>query len=229
MKHLHFESIASTQIFLKEKIEQLIHEDKHILISCDEQTNGIGRNGNTWDHQKKGIAISFSVSPCEILSLTTIEMGILVIQFFKEKFKRDIYLKWPNDLMNSEGKKLGGIITHFHDSSTLIVGIGINLMSNYLTTNYRHGISSLELEIDYLKKLSEEIYLYILNNRLSKNKIIEQFNQYCIHLNQEIESVENGAPVFGKTVGINETGALLIQNKQNKMIEIISGSINLMN
>ena len=85
MYHLHFNNIPSTQIYLKDNLELLKIKNQNVLISSSEQTEGIGRRGNAWDTYPNSLALSFTLKPNTIASLTPIEVGLIVSQFFKKK------------------------------------------------------------------------------------------------------------------------------------------------
>lgn len=228
MYHLHFESIDSTQIYLKEKVEELLNLDpnKNILISCQNQTAGIGRTGNAWVHQNKSLAFSFTIKPCSEISLTTIEMGILIRQFFLEKYSKEIFLKWPNDLMNIKKEKVGGIISNFHSNEMVIVGIGINMThQSSRISESNQKISSLEINVYDFKVLYEEIYQYILNNRIKLEDIKNKFEASCIHLNQKVIVNDHHSSKHGFFKGIDQTGNMILENETHHEIKINSGHL----
>ena len=220
MYHQHFNSIGSTQIYLKENLAQLKKESKwnEILISCSEQTNGIGQRGNQWDTYSNSLAMSFTVKPNATASLTPIEIGILVIHFIKLKFNLDLHLKWPNDILDIDFKKCGGIICHYIDSETVVVGLGINLgeVLKPNAKNYRHGFSTLIQNLKLTpadqENLSKEFYHFALTNRLiDTNELITLFNQHCAHLNKIVIISENNIEIEGDFVGIGDNGDALIK------------------
>jgi BirA family biotin operon repressor/biotin-[acetyl-CoA-carboxylase] ligase len=196
------------------------------LISCSEQSSGIGRTGNVWDFYPESLAMSFLITPNIAPSLTTIELGILALQFFKQKFNLEIYLKWPNDLMSKDAKKCGGIIAHYIDTNTIIAGIGINLSKP--NHNYPYPVSHITLEKDFDKKdLSLQIYKFILEKRIQDaEKIIELFKANCIHTNQSVNIIEGDITYSGIFNGINNLGEAIIDiNGMRK--KFLSGPLNL--
>ena len=229
MNHLHFETINSTQLYLKENIETLLKNNSDILISCDFQTHGIGRSGNSWIHQPKSIAMSFTITPSLELTITPIEIGIATILFFRETFNQTLFLKWPNDLMSISRKKVGGIITHFHNNDNLIAGLGINLdlLSNQANDQFRYGIDALNLQTDLtVKQISELLYKYILKNRIDVNQVVNFFNKHCLHMNKAVKIEDHQITTEGICRGINQMGALLIES-QKEIQPFISGSLTL--
>jgi len=230
IRHLKFEQLPSTQEWVKENISEYLGEA--LLVSTSKQVLGKGRHGNSWDQLGKSLAFSFVLTPCEVLTLTPLEIGCLVVNFFKNK-GADIVLKWPNDLLvleNDEIKKTGGILCHFLDNNKLLVGIGLNLESVNTTKiensklpagALKVGLSSYE---NFSHDLPYEIFHFILTNRLSKDEIRAQWSTDCYHLNKKVEILDGHSRVSGTFKGIGENGEALIDSKDG-LKKIISGSL----
>ena len=130
IKHLKFEELDSTQIWLKENI--ISHLDSNTLVSTRLQLKGTGRLGSTWNQFGASLAFSFLVAPCDPLTLTSLEIGVQIANFLISK-NQEVILKWPNDILIKEKdgfKKVGGILSHYHSKDILIVGVGLNLELN---------------------------------------------------------------------------------------------------
>ena len=235
MYHQHFTSIPSTQIYLKENLEALKAQDNDILISCSEQTLGIGQRGNTWDSHPNSIAMSFTLKPNNTPTLTPLEIGLLTIGFLKVKFNKEILIKWPNDLLSIDGKKCGGILCQFIDNTTVIVGLGINLgkLSNRSINNYKHGISSVDsnLEMSALEQevVSKELYHFLGSNRFSDASELKKiFDKHCAHLNKTVSISEDGLDRYGIFRGIGTNGEALVE--VNSIIKtFLSSSLTIIN
>jgi BirA family biotin operon repressor/biotin-[acetyl-CoA-carboxylase] ligase len=222
MQHQHFDKIPSTQLFLREHLEEF--SDTEVLISCDEQTQGIGRTGNSWDFYPKSLAMSFTITPNTVPSLTSIEIGLLTLEFIKKKFDQKLLLKWPNDLMTIDSKKCGGIISHYINTSKIIVGLGINF--SIPTKNYQYPTDGISINQEiFPKDLSLEIYRYILANRILNSKqLTEQFLQNCVHQNQLVTLIDGVSVINGVFKGINHNGEALIEIK-DEIKTFIAGSL----
>lgn len=217
MYHQHFNTLDSTQVFLKNNLEKLKSEQNDILISASHQTHGIGRSGNNWDNFENSLAMSFTIAPNKIATLTPLEIGVLTVKFFHRHFNKELYIKWPNDLMTKDGKKCGGILCQYIDSKTVIVGIGINLGKHERITNhqYRYDVGSVDqqLEINPLEqeKICRELYEFYLEERITNYQVLKaDFNRACIHLNREVFIFENEKDFVGEFTGIGENGEALI-------------------
>ncbi|MFA6236983.1 MAG: biotin--[acetyl-CoA-carboxylase] ligase [Bacteriovorax sp.] len=234
MYQQHFNTIGSTQTYLKENWETLRLKDHDILISCSRQTEGVGRKGNTWETFPNGLALSFTLKPNPIPSLTPLEIGLMTINFFRKKFKKDLVIKWPNDILDCEGNKCGGIICHYVDNSTVIAGLGINLGKFEMPSvlDFPCGLGcvdkNLELNTQDQERISREIYEEMLEHRILNTENFKNiFNRTCAHLNKKVSIYENGVDHVGIFKGIGGNGEALVEI--NSSIEtFISSSLTIL-
>lgn len=151
-----YEEIDSTQneIFRRIKKGQIINGS---VIMADIQTAGKGTHGRIWHTDEKGnIAFSFYIQTnCEIERLDglTIDIAKILVDMFREKYKINIQIKEPNDLMINN-KKIGGILTQGKINGKyikyLVIGIGININKKYFTNDIKDIATSIknEFEVD---------------------------------------------------------------------------------
>jgi len=217
MKKIFLDQCHSTQETLKEHVQSL-NSFQPILVSTKKQTNGYGRRGNQWVFTPKSLAMSCSIQLNETPSLTPLEISCSVSSFFKTTYKKDIALKWPNDLLNPTGIKMGGIILSTYKDFALL-GIGINLESSPEVRSY--PTAALDLSVD-TNILSMQIYEYILSNRMSPTQTIEQWNKNCIHLNEKV-SFNSRDYIFK---GIDKLGLALLRDG-DEIIKASSGEVSL--
>ncbi len=219
MYHSHFNSIHSTQIYLRDNLVELKGHHQDILITASEQTLGIGRKGSHWDSYDNSIAMSFTLKPNPVPTLTPIEIGILACEYLKKDFGVSIHLKWPNDLLTSEGKKCGGILAQYIDNETVIAGLGLNLGSlptEEAPGHYKHGLGnvakSLELSLEDKKTIPLKLYEYILKNRItSAQEMQTRFHTTCLHIGNIVDIDDDGFNYEGKFMGIGQNGEALVE------------------
>ena len=147
-----YEEIDSTQneIFRRIKKGQIINGS---VIMADIQTAGKGTHGRIWHTDEKGnIAFSFYIQTnCEIERLDglTIDIAKILVDMFREKYKINIQIKEPNDLMINN-KKIGGILTQGKINGKyikyLVIGIGININKKYFTNDIKDIATSIKNE-----------------------------------------------------------------------------------
>ena len=147
-----YEEIDSTQneIFRRIKKGQIINGS---VIMADIQTAGKGTHGRIWHTDEKGnIAFSFYIQTnCEIERLDglTIDIAKILVDMFREKYKINIQIKEPNDLMINN-KKIGGILTQGKINGKyikyLVIGLGININKKYFTNDIKDIATSIKNE-----------------------------------------------------------------------------------
>ena len=147
-----YEEIDSTQneIFRRIKKGQIINGS---VIMADIQTAGKGTHGRIWHTDEKGnIAFSFYIQTnCEIERLDglTIDIAKILVDMFREKYKINIQIKEPNDLMINN-KKIGGILTQGKINGKyrkyLVIVIGININKKYFTNDIKDIATSIKNE-----------------------------------------------------------------------------------
>lgn len=127
-----FAEIDSTNSYLMAQAAPLPGQLRVALT--DNQTQGRGRHGRTWvSPPGSGLCLSlaytFVEQPANLPALT-LAIGLGAIDALEQVGVAGVFLKWPNDLIASDGK-LGGILTETQsqgsDSTTVVTGIGINV------------------------------------------------------------------------------------------------------
>ncbi|MCT4642221.1 MAG: biotin--[acetyl-CoA-carboxylase] ligase [Bacteriovoracaceae bacterium] len=222
MKHIHLKSCESTQNELSNRFS-----NDHILISTENQTSGRGRGTNKWDVFSGSLCFSFSIKASQIKTLSSLEVGVLVCDFFKQNFNKAIQLKWPNDLIY-KNKKVGGILINTLSNNWLNVGIGINLSKSQeeFFGDYKVKAITLFTSKNINKQsIAFKIYHYILDNRLASSSIHKRWNLLCAHIDKRVEIYDTNIHQEGVFLGINDDGSAQIQTKQS-IINIYSGSLN---
>lgn len=226
IKHIHTEECSSTQSVLRDNISQ---NYQNILISTDNQTEGIGRKGSRWIQYSNAIAMSFTIPTSKALTLIPLEMGILICQYINEKFNIQLKLKWPNDLLVQKKFKAGGIIIQNSSNKNLLVGVGLNFGKLDKQSDFGN-YNAATISNDEISKeaLSLDIYKYILDNRIiDYDELLNHWNNLCDHLNVEVKISEGSSlKLQGIFKGIGKSGEALIQLKDGTTKEVFSGTLS---
>ena len=127
-----FASIDSTNTYL---LQQPAPAPTRFRVAiADEQTSGRGRRSRRWvSPAGSGLYLSIAYTferSLEQLPALTLALGVGVVDALGGLGIDGIGLKWPNDIVASDGK-LGGILTEAlsgrGDGVTVVAGIGINI------------------------------------------------------------------------------------------------------
>jgi BirA family transcriptional regulator, biotin operon repressor / biotin---[acetyl-CoA-carboxylase] ligase len=107
---------------------------KFDFLTAEYQTAGRGRRGRSWIAPPGGaICLSwswcFDALPTQMGALS-LAVGVAMLRALKQHRIGGVLLKWPNDLVTTEGK-LGGILIEMRSESAgpvqVVVGLGLNV------------------------------------------------------------------------------------------------------
>jgi len=99
-----------------------------VLVTAQRQETGRGRTGAEWLHAPRAVAASLALEapwPIEMIGPLPLVAG-LAMRAALDTLGVDVLLKWPNDLMDTRGAKVGGLLSEMADG-VLVVGVGVNL------------------------------------------------------------------------------------------------------
>ena len=157
MKLLKFtyKKVMSTNDVAIRKIRSGIEQG---IIITNEQKKGRGRFGNKWISLKGNLftTIFYKVNSNYNLKKITQKNCLLIFKTLKTIIKKNISIKYPNDILINS-KKICGIlqeIIKYNNKHFIIVGIGINIVGSPKINKY---------QTTYLNKH--------LNRKVSKYKI----------------------------------------------------------
>ena len=106
---IYKDKVSSTMDLAKKKTSK---NQKSMLVVSDYQAAGRGRLGNKWISSKGNIFFTLKLFPKKNIHLYH-ELGIItciqIIKTIKNFDIKNVYLKWPNDILINN-KKVGGII-----------------------------------------------------------------------------------------------------------------------
>ena len=200
------------------------------VILADEQTNGRGQRGASWD-SKAGENLIFSMFiDTAILSvkdqfyLTQI-ISLAVVNMLS-KFGIEADIKWPNDIY-IKGRKIGGILIENYIKGAFLNGsiIGIGLNINQIEFDNLNA-TSLKLEKGEFIPIQSTVFSLIneMNNgweMLSKNQF-EKINAFYLDklwlLNKESDFIDKSGEFKGCIKGVTTNG-LLIMQKEDKLVQ----------
>ena len=228
---LYFETLDSTQTYLKKHFSQL--DDKTVVIA-DEQTAGRGRFDRKWISQPGGLYFSILLKPnkTDFLANLTQLMALCICQAV-EKYGINPNLKWPNDVQVN-GKKLCGILSETifeHDRiACLVLGIGINVEQKDLSLVGQPAISLRELGVKLAKQdfLQEVLALFfqsysaVLNEGFGaiRSAYLERFP----FIGKPIVVKNGNAALTGIARDLSPRGTLMLQ-MPNETREILIGDL----
>ena len=154
---------------------------------------------------------------------------VIRASFLEFSNKLKLKFKWPNDILINN-KKVGGILIEISKNNSIIIGIGLNLVSNPKKERYswpsdnilncsRLLLSPSQLASEILKHLKIWLEKWYTEDFC---KIKNEWKKNAAFLNQDLISLDN--KIIGRFVGIGNNGQMLLKTKNNKELEIMSGT-----
>jgi len=235
--NLCLDTIDSTSNYLKEHPE--FWQENFFSIRALRQTQGRGRYGRSWFSGENNLTFSFVFNPPEFVSSSnlsplTIVAGLALREAAENLTKKNIQIKWPNDIVFS-GKKLAGILSEMTQTANqkiIIFGIGLNLNSDNMPSDISEKSISLK-DIDGLSRSPDNVlneimiqmkaYLTAFKIPLS-DSIRSEFSRHCLREGNLVSIMDYKNNKIVKknlqVMGINEQGLLGVSS-MNGDIEFI--------
>lgn len=205
------------------------------LLMAYRQTDGRGRKNNKWISNLGNLFLSIKLNKFHIPDtfllnyLTGIIIYDTINSFLAEK--KNIFIKWPNDLL-IDRKKIAGILIDTYSKGSKVydsyIGIGINIKVapinlDYPTTCLRHE-SSLNLS---RKKFLKKLIFYFnywenIFRAQSISYILKSWMKRSLPVNSKISFKTKGVIINGIYKGINMNGSIkvLINNKESNFFNL---------
>ncbi|MBQ4472150.1 MAG: biotin--[Alphaproteobacteria bacterium] len=189
------------------------------VVMAETQTGGRGRYGRVWQSPRGNLYVSFvfESDPKRDAYLSFLT-GLALAESLPEFSVR---LKWPNDIL-LDGKKVAGILLETVENK-IIVGIGVNLLSNpdknvlYPTANLGGRLSPIGL----VKRLMIQYEaLFDVLERKGFKKIRARWLDLAVGVGDTISVHLPNEELIGQFKGISPEGALLL--KVGKTIHCIT-------
>jgi BirA family biotin operon repressor/biotin-[acetyl-CoA-carboxylase] ligase len=212
------------------------------VVIADQQTTGRGRLGRLWFSPPKrnlhlSVVLRPPLSPPQA-PILTFAAAVALGQAIREKTGVQVQLKWPNDLLVS-GRKLAGILTEMsalgREVSWVVVGIGVNvnLEARHLPGELVETATSLKIATGQAHSRAE-LGAAILQSferwcaRLyveGPDAVLDAWRQQSATLGRRVRIREAGETIEGIAVGLEGTGALLVETAPGTTVRVLTGDV----
>lgn len=233
MKTLIFDSIPSTNDYLKEHVDELNH-----MTCCiaKHQTKGKGRLGRVWEDDQTQALFSMLMKD----KLTTSDLSLIpfyTAQTVHQVLSKEVdflTIKWPNDIYIGDKKVAGILIESIIENNhvqAIVVGVGINVNTQTFPDYYRHTPTSLFLETARkwnVWMLIDQIFARFetqWHNR-STEEVIQYVNHFSYLNGKTIAFEINQIEQQGEVKQILLDGSLLVQTEV-QTLKLHSGEVSI--
>ncbi|MBO5564424.1 MAG: biotin--[acetyl-CoA-carboxylase] ligase [Lachnospiraceae bacterium] len=213
------------------------------------QSAGKGRRGRQWLSPAKGnvytsLLLKPALSP-DAAPVITLLAALGAWEAACAVAGRDdlIFIKWPNDLVgigpDGKARKLTGILTEMRleesEIKDIVVGIGLNVNEKDFPGEIAETATSFSLllgrDISRVEltcrmwKAFETLYDIYLSEKGFQG-IKERYEKALINIGRTVRVLDPKDPFTGVAKGVNETGALLVETEEGKIIPVSAGEVS---
>lgn len=209
-----------------------------IVVLADEQTAGRGRRGRTWlTPPGSGVALSVALRP-RVPAADAWQLGLAVALAASDACSgvAPVALKWPNDLVSEDGRKVGGILVETVISGNrldaAVVGVGINVgwarsempseiadRATSLTDLAGRPVDRVALVRGLLERLEDEVAAVEAGT-----SPIERYRQRCTTLGAFIVVATPDGELRGRATALDATGSLVVTHGETRST-VTSGEV----
>jgi BirA family biotin operon repressor/biotin-[acetyl-CoA-carboxylase] ligase len=235
MNHTHFESIDSTNDYLKNNYLTLPHLT---IISAKHQISGKGRYARRW--MDDGTQALFSILLKEKIHKDMLEQLPFVVA---KSLHQQLYpllpflsIKWPNDLVHQD-KKLAGILVESifsgNQLQAIVIGIGLNVN----TVNFPSELQAIATSLKQITHQDTSIHEWIvslsqaiiqeINSSILFLQTIEYCNQFLSLKGKVIQFIQQETLLHGVVKQILPSGQLQVMVK-DQLVSIRSGEVTVL-
>jgi BirA family biotin operon repressor/biotin-[acetyl-CoA-carboxylase] ligase len=230
---IYYPSIDSTNTQAKRLINE--GKDNTMLVICDEQTAGRGRQGKSfYSPALTGIYMSFVTHPMTALQnavTATTAAAVAVCKAVEKLTDKKPKIKWVNDVYLGD-KKICGILTEAvtdfetQTVTSIIIGIGMNIKTIDFPDDVENA-SCLDANVkraDLISAIADE--LYIITNR-DYSDFISYYRSHSMIIGEKINFIQNDRVTPATAIEIDETGGLVVRLDNGELTTLRSGEISI--
>lgn len=214
------------------------------LVVADDQENGRGRRGRSWQSPAGSNAYFTIVLRPEFepdkASMLTLVMAMSVAEAIGEYCGIKAQIKWPNDIVINK-KKVCGILTEMeialetNDIQYVVIGVGINTNQTDFPEEMKEMAGSLLSEGG--KKVSRAGIIMKVMKCFEKNYdtfadtqdlscMMAEYNKMLVNKDRQVRVLDPKGEYTGMAKGINEKGELLVQRKDGQIEAVYAGEVS---
>lgn len=190
------------------------------LVMAESQSHGRGRQGRSWVAPTSGFLGTFVFTTArEVQSLGgfSLAAGVAVHEVLTE-LGCQVGLKWPNDLLSADGKKIGGILVELVPSgniTTVLTGIGVNLAGEPNDIAGVTSVSTLSGVIatppDFAIRLAQKLWdVWVEFDRSGLESLRRRWLDVALFLGDSIGIDTGQETVRGVFTGIDSIGRMVL-------------------
>ncbi len=226
---ISFDQLDSTSNYIAKAIESRQYAEGTVILAHF-QHQGRGQRGSNWQSNAgENITFSFGVNS-DFLALHTQfllakAISIAIVDFLKSIIGREVYIKWPNDILAGDAKIAGLLIeTVGHNPRYSIVGIGLNVNQLHFAAPYKATSIRQELGAEVNIQVVLNQLLGYINQRMDAliggfELLIDADYMTALHGNGRwINVVADEIEFAAMITQVDNSGVIYMKNKAGRVL-----------
>ncbi len=219
-----YQQIDSTNLAAKRQALVLATKEKPTLLLANEQTAGYGRQGRPFlSPRSVGLYMTLVLPGVKLKQLdagqVTITMAVATAQAISRTVRREVSIKWVNDIYYLQHKVAGILVEGWQQDgqSALMIGLGLNLMSADYPLALQKKVGSLALDqVDKASLVAAiiERFFYLQTQPFAQVMAIYR-NLSCLQHRNVILQVA-GQQIRGQVTGFDQHGGIQLETDQGQ-------------
>lgn len=208
-----------------------------VVVVAESQTAGRGRLDRAWAAPPRA-GLTFSVVlrprdvPAQRWGWVPLLAGVAVAEAVAARARVEATLKWPNDVLAGNGRKLAGLLAERADDA-VVVGIGLNVTTRAAELADLPDATSLALEgarrtdrDPLLREMLRRLATHYAAWRDSGGAPLPDYVAACGTIGRDVRvELPEGAAVTGVATGIDDDGRLLVRDARGAVRAYSAGDV----
>lgn len=212
--------VASTQ----DEVRAWREAGRGAVVVAERQTSGRGRRGRPWSNP--GGALMFSVQLGTFEDVSSLALAPLAVAVALRSACGVGGLKWPNDLLAPDGRKLAGILLEADVRAghvrSAVLGVGVNVHGAPIGAA---GLAEFR-EVHRPTLLRELLWQIEVWLSASPPRVLEAWRAFNVTLERDVRVRTVRGDVIGVARDVTEDGALLVETGAGA-VRIEAGDVDL--
>ena len=201
------------------------------IFLCDQQTDGRGQNGRTWQSgNNDGLWMSFVVLGSQPVKPLPFLPAIAIQDYLTKDLEIDAHLKWPNDVLVGNRKIAGILVEGTNDkngSPGWVIGMGLNLNQLKFPGPLAESATSVALETKTIPSRNDALAAILgwLNVTLTAHEdLVTAWVERSRMPGRTLTFTKAEEPQEATVIGLTDEGYLRIKHTDGRIENLISSS-----
>lgn len=224
-------TVGSTQDEIRRWADDPVQPAPHGAVwVAERQTSGRGRRGRAWGTAHGALAFSMLLRDHagQVLTLAELALMPLAVGVALQEAAGAGGLKWPNDLLSPDRRKIAGILLDAdlrgEEVRRAVLGIGVNVSSAPPGAACLHEFHPHYTRAQFLADTLAALERWL---DAPADEMLNAWRERSLTLGQHVQIQAARGPLEGVAVDIDSHGSLLVQDARGTVHTVHAGDVQL--